>query len=113
MFNSTEFQKNLRNLAESTHNKIHDAYLCDCPLRLDYTEDTVGESIVCDLQLRISGITYLFVEGRFMENALQITVITEENAKKYLIDNENDAQNMLDVITQHVENYLNTVVTAA
>ena len=68
---------------------------------------------MCEVMLRISGYVYLFVEGRFMDDKVMLTIVNDDSEKQqFVIDNEQDAQNMFDVIEQHVQRYLDTVVSA-
>ena len=73
----------------------------------------MGADVMCEVMLRISGYVYLFVEGRFMDDKVMLTIVNDDSEKQqFVIDNEQDAQNMFDVIEQHVQRYLDTVVSA-
>lgn len=113
MFSSMKFQKDLRNIAENANTMMHCSENCTCPMTIHYSEDCVGihSDIVSTFQFRISGVTYLFVEARFCADKMQLSIMTNgENMKRYIIDNDNDAQNMLDVITEYVNNYMNSII---
>lgn len=113
MFSSTKFQAGLREMVHNANVRMNCGEGCSCPMQLYYSEYMMGEHVLCDMHLRIQGHTHLFVEGRFMEDKALLTVIDEDdNKQQFMIDNENDAKNMCDVIEQYVQRYLDTIVSA-
>lgn len=113
MFPSTKFQSRLRGIVDSANETMGCGRGCNCTMQLSYDEYTMGADVMCEVMLRISGYVYLFVEGRFMDDKVMLTIVNDDSEKQqFVIDNEQDAQNMFDVIEQHVQRYLDTVVSA-
>ena len=111
MFSSTKFQAGLREMVHNANVRMNCGEGCSCPMQLRYDEYTMGADVMCEVMLRISGYVYLFVEGRFMDNKAILTVVNDDSEKQqFVIDNEQDAQNMCDVIEQYVQRYLDTVI---
>lgn len=113
MFPSTKFQSRLRGIVDNANETMGCGSGCNCPMQLRYDEYTMDADVMCEVMLRISGYVYLFVEGRFMDDKVMLTIVNDDSEKQqFVIDNEQDAQNMFDVIEQHVQRYLDTVVSA-
>lgn len=112
MFPSTKFQSRLRDIVGNANERMNCGEGCSCPMQLRYSEYMMGSHLMCDVLLRISGYIYLYVEGRFMEDKALLTVVNEDDDKQqFMIDNENDAKNMCDVIEQYVDNYIANLVS--
>lgn len=112
MFPTTKFQSRLRGIVDSANETMGCGCECGCPMQLRYDEYTMGADVMCEVMLRISGYVYLFVEGRFMDNKAILTVVNDDSERQqFVIDNEQDAQNMCDVVEQYVQRYLDTVIS--
>lgn len=112
MFPSTNFQSRLSTMVDDANKRMHCGDDCTCPMQLRYSEYMMGEHVLCDVVLRISGYVYLFVEGRFMENGVFLTIVNNNKKQQFMINDINDAENMCDVIEQYVDTYLTRLVDA-